>query len=322
MALPDDLRQRAVDAYEDGDGTYAEIAARFNIGTASLTRWLRRWRDRGDYSTDAGKHGRSPLHTTDENLAILKKMLDEVPDMTLDELAVAWSDTVGARVSRATTGRAVAKLGYTLRKAFRALERDQERIAELRARFTVWQGDAKPDDLIFVDESGVTVDMARTQGWSPAGEPVLDRIPRNRGTVTTLISALGMAGIVATMAIESGTSGEVFRAFATEVLLPAVQPGATVVLDNLGAHRSKETRELFASHGVHLKFLPPYSPEMNPIELYWHRLKQRLRSRGARTHAALDESIAVAEAELPRQVVFNWVRHCGYRVSTPDGAIT
>lgn len=142
---------------------------------------------------------------------------------------------------------------------------------------------------------------------------MLDRVPRNRGTVTTLLSALALTGIVATMAIEAGTSGDVFRTFAAEVLLPELKPGDTVVLDNLGAHRSKETLALFAAHRVHLKFLPPYSPELNPIELWWHWLKQRLRGRGARTHDALDEAVVLAQQALPDGVVAGWVRHCGYR---------
>ena len=104
----------------------------------------------------------------------------------------------------------------------------------------------------------------------------------------------------------------VARAFATDVLLPELKPGDTVVLDNLGAHRCVETRALFADRGIHLKFLPPYSPELNPIELWWHWLKTRLRSRGARTHEALDESIAFAKRDLPRDIVANWVRGCGY----------
>lgn len=157
--------------------------------------------------------------------------------------------------------------------------------------------------------------MTRTHARAPRGQVVTDQVPRNRGTVTTLLSALTLTGIVATMAIESGTSGDGFRAFATDVLLPELKPGDTVVLDNLGAHRCVETRALFADRGIHLKFLPPYSPELNPIELWWHWLKTRLRSRGARTHEALDESIAFAERDLPRDIIANWVRGCGYAVN-------
>lgn len=115
-ALSEDLRERAVQAFEEGDGTKVEIAAAFKIGTASLMRWTRRWRERGDYGNDNHLTGRPAKHTTPENLAILKKMLDETPDMTLDELTAAWSATLGTAIGHSTTSRAVAKLGYTLKK--------------------------------------------------------------------------------------------------------------------------------------------------------------------------------------------------------------
>ena len=108
--------------------------------------------------------------------------------------------------------------------------------------------------------------MARTQGRALKGVRVTDKIPRKCGRVTTLIGAMTSTEVIAMMAIESGTNAEVFMAFAKEVLLPKLKRGMTVVLDNLGAHWCKEVRAAFEEAGVHLKFMSPYSPELNPIE--------------------------------------------------------
>ena len=111
-----DLRERAVQAYEDGDGTKEEIAAMFRIGTATLTRWTRRWRERGDYGNDNHLTGRTATLGTPENVAKLKEILDTMSDLTYAELAEAWSSCIGAKVSRSLTVKWVIKLGYTLKK--------------------------------------------------------------------------------------------------------------------------------------------------------------------------------------------------------------
>ncbi len=152
------------------------------------------------------------------------------------------------------------------KEAFRAIERDEPGIAELRENFEAWQETANLDDLVFLDEAGATAAMARTQGRALKGVRVKDKIPRNRGRVTTLIGAMTSTEVIAMIAIESGTNAEVFMAFAKEVRLPKLKRGMTVVQDNLGAHRCTEVRAVFEEAGVHLKFMSPYSPELNPIE--------------------------------------------------------
>jgi transposase len=111
----------------------------------------------------------------------------------------------------------------------------------------------------------------------------------------------------------SRTDNDVFLAFCKEDLLPRLKPGQTVVLDNLGAHRSAEVIELFQQRGIGLKFLPPYSPELNPIELLWHWLKDRIRAVRPRDTATLDAAIRKALLELPRENLEAWCRNCGYK---------
>ena len=116
--LSEDLRRRAVEAYKDADGTLAEIAERFRIGTATLKRWNMVWRETGGFATGYERCGQRPTISTQSNIALLKAILEERSDRTYDELAVAWSEAIGRPVSRSATVRHVLKLGYTLRKGF------------------------------------------------------------------------------------------------------------------------------------------------------------------------------------------------------------
>ena len=166
---------------------------------------------------------------------------------------------------------------------------------------------------MFIDETGSTISMSRQYAWAPCGTRAEDAIPRNRGTVTTVIGALTVDGLTAVMTIEGGTTGDVFVTYVEKVLLPQLLPGDIVVLDNLPAHKDGRVRPLIESVRAHLVYQPAYSPDFNPIELAWSKLKWWLRTAKARTHAALDEAIAAAmKTAITADDAFAWFAHCGY----------
>lgn len=171
-----------------------------------------------------------------------------------------------------------------------------------------------PADLAFIDEAGSTVAMTRLHARAPVGERAVDDVPRNRGTVISMIGALTLDGLVAMMTVEGGTDGDVFHAYVREVLGPALRPGMTVVLDNAGAHKVAQVREAVHALGCRLRFLPPYSPDLNPIELAWSKLKELLRSAKARCRETLDAAIRGAMAAITPSDARNWTRHCGYAI--------
>ena len=171
-----------------------------------------------------------------------------------------------------------------------------------------------PNQLVFLDEAGSTIAMTREYARAPRGERAHDSIPRNRGTVTTMLGAITLEGMTAMMTIEGGTCKEVFLAFVEQVLVPTLEPGDFVVLDNLGAHRSRRALDAIRNAGATPVFLPPYSPELNPIELAWSKLKGMLRDYKARTREALDEAIARAMPRITTKDAAGWFRHCGYAV--------
>jgi transposase len=125
---------------------------------------------------------------------------------------------------------------------------------------------------------------------------------------------MSLRGLEAVMTIESATDGDVFLAYLQHLLCPKLKAGDVVVMDNLSAHRVKGVRELIAASGAELLYLPPYSPDFNPIEQAWSKLKQLLRAAKARTAAALQQAVAEALKAISADNAAAWFRHCGYRV--------
>ena len=130
---------------------------------------------------------------------------------------------------------------------------------------------------MFLDESGVTTEMTRRYGWAPRPERVSEAVPAGHWRTLTVLGALTTTGVLASMSIESPTDGDVFLAFVEQVLAPRLEPGHVVILDNLSAHKVPGVRQLIEDRGAQLLYLPPYSPDFNPIEQAWSKLKQRLR---------------------------------------------
>lgn len=172
--------------------------------------------------------------------------------------------------------------------------------------------------LVFVDETGSHVAMTRAYARAPAGQRALGRVPRNRGSVTTVIGSIAARGLTALMTIDGGTSGAVFLRFVREHLCPTLRAGDVVVMDNLGAHHATGIREAIEAKGASVLYMPPYSPDLNPIELCWSKFKELLRALGARTRVQLRETIATAAAFITRRDALAWFRHCGYRRIQPS----
>jgi transposase len=166
--------------------------------------------------------------------------------------------------------------------------------------------------LVFIDESGFSISMMRLRSRAPRGKRAYGRVPRNRGKNQTLIASMSLqGGMGECMCVEGATDKAVFEAYMEEVLAPSLGQGQVVVLDGLGAHRRARVRELVEERGCDLVFLPSYSPDLNPIEEAFSKIKNLVRKAGERTREALNEAIAAAlRAITPRDVV-GWFAHCG-----------
>ena len=173
-----------------------------------------------------------------------------------------------------------------------------------------------PRQLVVVDESGATTEMTRRYGRAPRGERVREATPAGHWRTVTLLGAMTSQGMLASMTVESPTDGDVFLAYLEQVLCPQLRPGqvVVVVMDNLGAHKVAGVRQRIEATGAELRYLPPYSPDFNPIEQAWSKIKQRLRSAKARTLEALPDAVVPALASITPENASAWFRHCGYAI--------
>lgn len=201
---------------------------------------------------------------------------------------------------------------HAKKKSLSASERDTPILRLRRDEFLARQAQLDPSKLVFLDEAGSHIGMTRTYGRAFFGQRVAEAVPRNRGTVTTILGALTLAGLVAVMTIEGGTDTAVFETFIQRVLVPKLKPGDIVVLDNLGAHKPPSIRRFIEAAGARLLFLPPYTPELNPIEECWSKLKSLLRTAKPRTREQLDGAIADSMDRITRSDALGWFRHAGY----------
>lgn len=167
--------------------------------------------------------------------------------------------------------------------------------------------------LVFVDECGTHTSMAPLYGYAPRGERLRLSVPRGRGKNTTLLSSMTIEGMGPSLTVEGATTALVFEAYIERVLAPSLCPGQVVVMDNLGAHRPKRVRELIEVRGCELVYLPAYSPDYNPIEEAFAKIKNLLRKAAARTKEALVEAIGAALSAISAQDVQGYFEHAGYR---------
>lgn len=166
--------------------------------------------------------------------------------------------------------------------------------------------------MIFLDESGAKTNLTRLCGRAPKGQRVHAKTPQGHWNTTTMLGALRLDGSTACMTIEGAADTEVFQAYVRHVLCPTLRPGDVVIMDNLSPHKSEPTLSLITDAGAHILFLPAYSPDLNPIEKMWSKVKNFLRSAEARTETALIEAIAAALMTITPQDAINWFACCGY----------
>jgi transposase len=168
--------------------------------------------------------------------------------------------------------------------------------------------------LVFVDESGFHIAMDRLRARAPKGKRAYGKVPRNRGKNLTLVASMSLSGMGEAMCIEGSTDANPFEVYIEHFLAPRLEQGQVVVFDKLGAHKPQRVRELIEARGAEVLFLPSYSPDLNPIEEAFSKIKQLVRKVGARTHEALTEAIAQALSAITPLDAAGWFNHCGYQV--------
>jgi len=187
-------------------------------------------------------------------------------------------------------------------------------VARHRRRWRVWQRYMDAERFVFIDETSATTAMTRRSGWGPKGERLVDAAPAGHWRTTTFVAGLRASGIIAPFVLDGPMTGDAFRAYVEQVLAPELEPGDAVVMDNVSTHKVAGVEEAIRAAGASVLYLPSYSPDFNPIEQLFAKLKELLRKAAARTKEALWDAIGRHLDDFTPGECRNYLAHCGYEL--------
>src|SRR4051795_13290705 len=300
-AISEDLRKRILETVERGDGSLRQIARRFLVSVSFITRLLQLHRSTG--SLEPRPHGGgNPAVLGPEDLQQLRKLVQEQPDATLEELR----QRLGVSCSLMTISRALRKLELPRKKKIpRSQEQGRPDVQEQRQEFCAKLAGVDPRRLVFVDKSGAHTAMTRTHGRAPVGQRVYTNTP-GRWESITMTCGLRLSGVTAPLAFRGATNTDIFETYVQEVLVPELKPGDVVVWDNLKPHQSEEAIEAVEAAGARVVPLPPWSPDLTPIEEMVSEVKGSLRSAAARTKETIYAAFGSALHDVTLDNIAGW----------------
>ncbi len=199
-----------------------------------------------------------------------------------------------------------------LKKSLHASEQDRPDVARRRAQWKKYQGRLDPHRLVFIDETWAKDNMTRTHGRAMRGQRLVAKVPHGRWRTMTFLGALRHNGVSAPCVIDGPINGQSFLAYVEQFLLPTLKPGDIVIMDNLGSHKGAAVRQAIRDARAKLLFLPPYSPDLNPIEQVFAKLKTLLRKAAERTLEATWRRIGTLLDQFSPQECENYIRNAGY----------
>lgn len=310
-AYSHDLRERVVASVEEGLSR-RRAAHRFKLGISTVVRWVARLAATGSCAAMAsgGDHKSKAIEVHGDWLLALVKA---EPDLTLPEIRVRLQATHGLKKSCSCLWRFFARHNITFKKkTLHAAEQDRE---DVKAARVAWRGN-QPSliamRLVFIDETATTTNMTRLRGRAPKGERLIGKTPHGHRKTTTFIAALRCDAVTAPMVLDGPMNGEAFLAYVGQILVPTLKPGDVVVMDNVAVHKVFGVEAAIESAGASVLFLPPYSPDLNPIEMAFAKLKALLRKAAERTVSGLWDRIGELIGSFSSQECDNYFRHQGY----------
>ncbi|WP_354066536.1 IS630 family transposase [Bradyrhizobium sp. OAE829] len=305
-----DLRKRVVSAIEGGMSRN-QAAKQFGVAISTAIGWMQRVEDTGSVAPGQ-MGGHKPKAVSGDHAVWLSQRIKD-GDFTIRGLVAELAGR-GLKVDYHSVWDFVhaEKLSFK-KKRVAADERDRPDVARRRLQWTKYQGRVEAERLVFIDETWTRTDMAPLRGWAPRGRRLHAKVPHGRWKTMTFLAALRHDRIDAPWFIEGPIDGVSFRTYVEKVLLPILRPGDIVVLDNLGSHKSKAVRQLIRSVGAKLFFLPKYSPDLNPIEQVFAKLKHLVRKAAARTVDAVCAAIGYALDAFTSEECANYLKNSGYR---------
>jgi transposase len=303
-----DLRVRVIDAVVAG-ASCRETAECFRIGASTAVNWAQRWEATGSVAAKPSGGSTSPLEVHAEWLMAL---IAKQPDLTLDEI-VAANRKQGIGGSRTAVWRFFNRHRITFKKKhLQAAEQKREDLARQRQRWIREQGMWDPARLVFIDETSTSTAMVRLRGRCPRGERLIGYVPQGHWKTMTFVAGLRQDAMVAPLVVDGPITGDIFRAYIEQSLAPTLARGDIVFMDNLPAHKVAGVEEAIEAVGATLVYLPSYSPDFNPLEQAFSKLKAYLRKAAEETVPCLMDRIGRAVTEFSAQECRNFFRHAGY----------
>ena len=287
-----------------------KAAKRFEVSASAAIKLMQRVRQTG--STEPAKIGGYRRPVLETHADELRAIVAGKAGITLREIKAALAARGVEVKALLTIADMLHRLGLSHKKALRAAEQDRPDVARHRRRWRVWQRHMDGACFVFLDETGATTAMTRLYGWGAKGQRLVDAAPSGHWKTTTFVAGLRRAGVIAPCVFDGPMTGEMFRAYVEQTLAPNLRCGDVVVLDNLPAHKVAGVREVIQAAGASLLDLPAYSPDLNPIEQLFAKLKALLRTAAARTRDALWDAIgALLDAFRPAKCQ-NDITNSGY----------
>ena len=304
-----DLRERVVAAFRSGL-VRAEVAARFRISRSSVQRWVRLDRQTGSVAAKP-MGGKRPLALAEHRGWILARIARQ-PDLPLRALlAELHRRGIGARYY--ALWNLVRQAGLSFKKSLRASAQDRPEVARRREQWQARQGRIDPRRRVFVDETWTKTNMTPLRGRARVGKRLVGKAPHGHRKTLTFVAALRRDGIHAPWVLDKPINARSVRAWVQTCLVLILHPGDIVVMDNLSSHKVSVIRKAIRAVGAKLFYLPPYSPDLNPIEQVFAKLKTLLRKLNARTVDAVIQAIGQILDGLTAEECAHCFAHAGYR---------
>jgi len=305
----DDLRERVVAAIESGD-TREEVAELYNMALSTVGGFIKRKRETGSVSPD--KFGGYKTFSLEPHTDLVKELVAEQPDRTLAELRDRLAKEQ-VTVSQSAISRFLHHINLTFKKkSVHAAEQDRPDVAAARRALRKEQQTLDPKKLVFIDETAATTKMTRLYGRAPQGKRLVDKVPHGHWKTTTFICGLRHDGVTAPFVLDGPMDGPHFLAYVEQILAPTLRKGQTVYMDNVSTHQVDGVKQAIEARGARAIFLPAYSPDLNPIEQFFARLKSFLRKTKARTVDELWGAIAAFLKEVSKDECKAYLANSGY----------
>jgi transposase len=271
-------------------------------------KWLQRWEETGSIAARPTGGSISPL---EEHADWLLALISQQSDLTLDEIVAAMRKRRIAG-SRSAVWRFFRRHNISFKKTLYAAEQKRADVARARRRWMREQGMFDPARLVFIDETCTNTAMVRLRGRAPRGARLVDYAPQGHWKTITFVGGLRQRAMTAPFVLEGAMNGPMFLAYVKQCLVPTLKRGEIVLMDNLPVHRVAGVAEAIEGAGATLIYLPKYSPDLNPIELAFSKLKAHLRKAAEHTISRLWRRIGRAVTDFTAQECSNYFRHAGY----------